>query len=80
MFMGLLTRIVITSNHAKCVSLRKQKCIAQPTLINLYPNGYSQELHYHPFAVSLDRCVRSCITHNYLSNKVCAPNKTEDLN
>ena len=29
----------------------------QPTLINLYPNEYRQEFHYHPFAVKLDRCV-----------------------
>ena len=40
----------------------------------------SQEFHYHPFAVKLDRCVGSCNTLNDLSNKVCIPNKTEDLN
>ena len=52
----------------------------QPTLINLHPNEYSQELHYYPFAVKLDRCVGSCNTLNDLSNKVCVPNKTKDLN
>ena len=26
-----------------------------PTLINLHPNKCSQDLHYYPFAVSLDR-------------------------
>ena len=52
----------------------------QPTLINLHPNEYSQEFHYYPFAVKLDRCVESCNTFDDLSNKVCAPNKTEDLN
>ena len=52
----------------------------QPTLINLHPNEYSQEFHYYPFAVKLDRCVGSCNTLNDLSNKVCVPNKTEDLN
>ena len=52
----------------------------QPTLINLYPNEYSQEFHCYPFAVKLDRCVGSCNTLNDLSNKVCVPNKTEDLN
>ena len=32
------------------------------------------------FAVNLDRCVyESCNTLNDLSNKVCVPNKTEDL-
>ena len=30
------------------------------------------------FAVKLDRCVESCNTYNYLSNKVCLPKKTED--
>ena len=39
-----------------------------------------QEFHYYPFAVQLDRCVGSCNTLNDLSNKVCVPNKTDDLN
>ena len=52
----------------------------QPTFINLYPNQYSQEVHYYPFAVKLDRCVGSCNTLNDLSNKVCVPNKKKDLN
>ena len=30
--------------------------------------------------VNLDRCVGSCNTLNDLSNKICVPNKTEDLN
>ena len=34
----------------------------------------------YPFAVKLDRCVVSCNTLNDLSNKVCVPNKKEDLN
>ena len=52
----------------------------QLTIIYLYPNEYSQEFQYHPFAVKLDRCVGSCNTLNDLSNKVCVPNKAEDLN
>ena len=52
----------------------------QPTLINLHPNEYSQEFHYYPFAVKLDRSVGSCNTLNDLPNKVCVLNKTEDLN
>ena len=27
----------------------------RPNLINLHPNKCSQDLHYYPFAVSLDR-------------------------
>ena len=48
----------------------------QPTLNNLHANEYSQEFHYYLFAVKLDRCVKSCITLNDSSNKVCIPNKT----
>ena len=33
-----------------------------PTLINLYPNEYSQELCYYLFDVNLDRCAGSCNT------------------
>ena len=61
-------------------ALSNQKCKIQPTLINLHPNEYNQELHYYSFAAKLDRCVGSCNTLNDLSNRVCAPNKTEDLN
>ena len=36
-------------------------------------------MHYYLF-VNLDRCVGSCNILNDLSNIVCVPNKTEDLN
>ena len=80
MFIVLLASIVNASIHRKCVSLSNQKCKIQPTLTNLHPNEYSQEFHYYPFTVKLDRCVRHCNTLNDLSNKACFPNKTEDLN
>ena len=54
--------------------------MTKPTLINLQSKEYGHELHCYPFAVKLDRCVGSCNTLNDLSNKVCIPNKTEDLN
>ena len=79
-FIGLLTDIVSASNHTKCMSLNNQKCMTQPTFINSHPDEYSQEFHYYPFAVKLDRCVGSCNTLNDLSKKVCVPNKTEYLN
>ena len=47
---------------------------------SLHPNEYRQELHYYLFVVKLDRCVGSCNTLSNISNKVCVPNKTEDLN
>ena len=76
MFIVLLTNIVNASNHTKFVSLSNQKCGIQSTLTNLHPNEYSQELQYYPFAVKLDKCVVIL----YSCNKVCVPNKTEDLN
>ena len=62
------------------MSLSNKKCTTQDTLINLHPNEYSQEFHYYPFVVKLDRCVGSCNAPYDLSNKVCVANKTEDLN
>ena len=67
MFIVLLSSIVNASNHTKCVLLSNQKCKNQPTLINLHPNECSQEFHYYPFAVKLDRCAGSCNTLNDLS-------------
>ena len=63
--------IVNTSNHTKCVSLSNKKCEVQPTFVNLHPNEYSQESHYYPFAVQLDKCVGSCNALNDLPNRAC---------
>ena len=38
------------------------------------------KFHYYLFAVKSDRSVGSCNTLNDLSNKVCVPNNTKDLN
>ena len=46
----------------------------------LHHNEYSQEIHYSAFKVKLNKCVGSCNTLNDFFNKVCIPNKTEDLN
>ena len=62
------------------MSLGNQKFMIQPNLLNLHRNEYSQEFHYYPFTVKLDRCGASCDALNDLSNKVYVPNKTEDLN
>ena len=67
MFIRLLTGLVNASNHTKYSSLNNQKCMTQPTLINLHLNEYNQELHYYPFAVKLDRCIESCNTLNECS-------------
>ena len=52
--------------------VKQSKMYAEPTLINLYLNEDSQELHCYPFLVYLDRCARSYNTLDDLSNKVCA--------
>ena len=80
MFIALLTGLVNVSNHTKCVSVSNQKCMIQAILTNLHPNDHSQEFHYYPISVKLDRCVGNCNTIIDLSIKVCIPNKTEDLN
>ena len=79
-FMGLQISMGNASNHTKCVLLSNQKyMIIEPILINSHPNKYSEKFHYYPFSVKLDRCVGVCNTLNDWSNKVCVPNKTEDL-
>ena len=80
MFMRLLISIVNASKHSNCVSLSNQKCEIQPVFINLHSNEYSQQFHYYPFTIELDKWVGSCDALNELSDKVCVPNKTENSN
>ena len=80
MFIVLLPSITNASNHTKYVYLRNQKWEIQPTLINLHRHEYSQELHHYLLANKLNICIGSCNTLNNLSDKVCVPNKIEDLN
>ena len=68
--------LIIQSAFYAC----NQKCEIQPTLISFYPNEYSQNFHYYPCKIKLDRCAGRCNTINDLSNKLCIPNKTRDLN
>ena len=62
------------------LTIQNQKCKIQPTLINLHPNEYSQELHYYSFAVNLHKFTGSFNTLRDVFDKVCVPNKAEDLN
>ena len=48
MFIGL-TSLDNASNHTKCLFLTNQKYEIQPTIINLYPNDYTQGSCYYPF-------------------------------
>ena len=79
-FIGLLASVVSAYSHTKCVTLRNQKFKIQLILINLHPNEYNQELYYYPFVDKLDRFVGSRNTLDEISNKICVPDKTGDLN
>ena len=69
-FIGLLTRLINGHNHTKCFWLSCHECQIQATLINLNTaknsttNEYSQEFHYYPFVVKLDRFAGNCNTLN----------------
>ena len=80
MFIVLLSGIVNASNNTKYVLWNNQKCKIQPTLIILHPNEHSQEFHFYPFTIKLDRCAGSCKILNDLSNQLCISNKTEESN
>ena len=43
MFIVLLTNIVNGSSHTKCKLLNNQKCMIEPTFINLHSSEYSQD-------------------------------------
>ena len=76
----VLLASIVASNHTKCVSSSNHNCDIHPILINLDPNEYNRELHYYPFVVKLDKYIGICNTLNDLSNRMCVPNKTKDLN
>ena len=48
--------------------VKHSELMIKPTLNNLHPSKYSQEFHYYPFAIKLDRCVGICNNLNDLSN------------
>ena len=83
MYFGLLcfspplSGIVNTHDHVKYISLNIQQCMTQSIFINLHPKEYIEGLGYCPFAVTLDRYMRSCNALNDLSSVL---NETEDLN
>ena len=47
--------------------------MVRPTLIDMNP----VELKYYPFMISLNKCTGSC---NVLSQKICVPKETKDIN
>ena len=67
MFIVLSTGIIGACNHGMIVSISNEKGMTQPCFINLHPKEYSQEFHYYPFAIELERSVESCNIFNDLS-------------
>ena len=51
-FSRSLASIVNVSDHTNCMSLNNQPCMTQPTLTNLNPDEYNQELRYYTFMVN----------------------------
>ena len=41
-FIGFRNGLVNGSNHTKCILLSNQKCMTQPSLINLHSNDYTK--------------------------------------
>ena len=72
--------MVSFSSHIKCMSLTNQKRMTQATLINLYLNECSQELHHYPFVVDLNMYVGTCSTLKDLCSRVCVPSEKKYLN
>ena len=53
--------------------LNNEQGLARPTL-----DLNSDELHYYPFIISLNRCNGSCNTLDDLWSRICAADKAED--
>ena len=54
--------------------------MARVTLLNLNPDEYNQGLRYYQFMVNLDRFNGCFNTLNNPFERICVPNKTEDVN
>lgn len=82
---GFITQVFIVllslsrSLVTKCISLKNQRCIARPKLIDLNPDELNQELRYYPFVYKLERYIGSCGTLNNLFDKKYRPNKTKEV-
>ena len=77
----LITKVFATllrfsSHSTKCISLSNELWLVRPTLSHLNSN----ELDCYPFMAGLDRCSGSFNIVDDLSSRMCAPNKTEDVN
>ena len=58
------------------MSLNNEQCKITPALIDLNP----AELKYYPYTITLDKCNGSCNALSEISDRICAPDKTENVN
>ena len=56
--------------------LDNQQCMVRLTIIDLNLN----DLHYHLFVISMNRCDGSRIAVEDTFGRICIPNKIEDMN
>ena len=66
----------VFSGPVKCVSMKNQQFKIRLTLIDLNLD----ELHYHSFIISINRCHGSCNTVEDPFCRICVHNRIEDLN
>ena len=79
-----INRRIVSIDHVSdttdYLSFNKQPCMTRPTIINLNPGEYNQGFCSSPFTVNLESCIRIFNILNDPSNKICVPNKTENVN
>ena len=69
----LLSSLACVADLTKCLFLNDEPCMVRPTTIDMNP----VELKYYSFMISLNKCTGKC---NVLSQKICAPKETKDIN
>ena len=79
-FSGSLAGMVTVCSLTICIYLNNQPCTDRLTLIDLSLEEHFQVLRYYLFMVNLDRRNGSCNNLQDPSDKICASNKTEDVN
>ena len=61
---------------AKCVLINHWPCQARPILVNINLN----QILYHPFTASIDKCRGSYSTIDSPYPRVCVPDKVKNMN
>ena len=63
-------------NSLECVSLNNQECKIRSEIINVNTN----ELVFHPYSVTINKCKGSCNTLNDQYPKLCVPDTNKNIN